>query len=47
MNVFIPVNLERRLFSNPNIDVEVLKTDQIQKAKTILNNIENSYNVIH
>jgi hypothetical protein len=47
MNVFIPVNLERRLFSNPNIDVEVLKADQIQKAKTILNNIENSYNVIH
>lgn len=47
LNVFIPVNLERRLFSNPNIDVASLKECQIHKAKAILNNIENSYNVIH
>lgn len=39
MNIFIPVNLERRLFSNPNLDIINYKEEQIQKAKNILKNI--------
>jgi thiamine kinase-like enzyme len=47
LNIFIPVNLERRLFSNPNLDIINYKAEQIQKAKNILNNIQNNYYVIH
>jgi hypothetical protein len=39
MNIFIPVNLERRLFSNPNLDIINYKEEQIQKANKILNKI--------
>ena len=47
MNIFIPVNLERRLFSNPNLDITNYKEEQIQKANKILNNIQNNKNGIY
>jgi thiamine kinase-like enzyme len=47
MNIFIPVNLERRLFSNPNLDIINYKEEQIQKAINILNNIQKNKNVIY
>lgn len=47
MNIFIPVNLERRLFSNPNLDIKNYKGGQIQKAKNILNKIQITTNAIH
>lgn len=47
MNIFIPVNLERRLFSNPNLDIINYKKEQIQKAKNILLNIQTNNNVIY
>lgn len=47
MNIFIPVNLERRMFSNPNLDIINYKEEQIQKAKNILNNIQNNKNGIY
>ena len=47
MNIFIPINLERRLFSNPNLDILKYKQEQIQKAQKILINIQNMNNVIH
>jgi hypothetical protein len=47
MNIFIPINLERRLFSNPNLDIKKYKTEQIQKAKNILNKIQITTNVIY
>jgi len=39
MNIFIPINLERRIFSNPNLDINIYKALQIEKAKNILNKI--------
>ena len=47
MNIFIPINLDRRLFSNPNLDIKNYKTEQIQKAKNILNKIQITTNVIY
>jgi hypothetical protein len=47
MNIFIPINLERRLFSNPNLDIKKYKTEQIEKAKNILNKIQITTNVIY
>ena len=47
MNIFIPINLDRRLFSNPNLDIKKYKTEQIQKAKNILNKIQITTNVIY
>ena len=47
MNIFIPINLERRLFSNPNLDILKYKEQQIQKAQKILINLQNMNNVIH
>ena len=47
MNIFIPVNLERRLFSNPNLDIKNYKGGQIQKAKNILNKIQITTNSIN
>ena len=47
MNIFIPVNLERRMFSNPNLDIINYKEEQIQKANKILNNIQNNKNGIY
>lgn len=47
MNVFIPINLERRLFSNPDLDINIYKAGQIKKAQNILFNIQKNKNVLH
>ena len=47
MNIFIPINLERRIFSNPNLDIKNYKGEQILKAKNILNKILITKNVIY
>jgi hypothetical protein len=47
MNIFIPINLDRRIFSNPNLDIKNYKGEQILKAKNILNKILITKNVIH
>lgn len=47
MNVFIPINLERRLFSNPDLDINSYKSGQIKKAQNILFNIQKNKNVLH
>jgi len=48
MNIFIPVNLERRVFSNPMLNIEEYKFSQIKKANEILQIIQNNnYNAIH
>ena len=48
MNIFIPVNLERRVFSNPMLNIEDYKFSQIKKANEILQIIQNNnYNAIH
>jgi hypothetical protein len=39
LNVFINKNLERRIFANPNLNVSRLKSNQILKAKQILESI--------
>lgn len=36
LNIFLPDNLERRLFSNPNLDINYLLESQISKARKIL-----------
>lgn len=36
LNVFLPVNLERRLFSNPDIDIAEYKSNQLLKAQIII-----------
>jgi thiamine kinase-like enzyme len=41
LNIFIRKNLERRLFSNPNLNVELLKTTQLNKSKLLLESINN------
>lgn len=46
LNVFIPSNLQRRMFANPDIDPEHLKNIQLQKATTIINELE-KYRVLH
>jgi thiamine kinase-like enzyme len=36
LNVFLEKNLSRRLFSNPNLDIAILKNTQLNKASIIL-----------
>lgn len=36
LNVFIPVNLARRRFANPNLDVATLKQTQLAKAEGVI-----------
>jgi hypothetical protein len=36
LNIFLPNNFERRLFSNPNLDKNHLLESQIAKARKIL-----------
>ena len=40
LNVFIPVNLARRKFANPALNIVELKHNQILKAKSLLNQLE-------
>ena len=40
LNVFIPVNLARRQFANPNLNVIEFKNAQLVKAQTILQQME-------
>lgn len=47
MNVFLPVHLDRRKFSNPDLDVGELKRTQLTKANDILKLFEARKNVIH
>ena len=43
LNVFIPVNLARRRFANPDLNVVNLKQTQLQKAQLLLHNLEISH----
>ena len=36
LNIFLPLHLNRRKFSNPDLDVVLLKNEQLQKATNIL-----------
>ena len=47
MNVFLPVHLNRRKFSDPGLDVSELKRTQLIKANDILTFFETRTNVIH
>lgn len=47
MNVFLPVHLDRRKFSDPDLDVSELKRIQLTKANHILTFFETRTNVIH
>ena len=40
LNVFLPVNLERRLFSNPDLDIAEYKLNQLSKAQLIIKNLK-------
>lgn len=40
LNVFIPVNLARRRFANPDLNVDNLKKLQLSKAEFLLQNLE-------
>lgn len=39
LNVFLSQNLNRRLFSNPRLDIETLKSSQLSKATKILESL--------
>jgi thiamine kinase-like enzyme len=39
LNIFLSKNLNRRLFSNPNLDVDALKSSQLNKATKILESL--------
>lgn len=41
MNIFIPSNMARRIFSKPHLDQEELKVEQLNKAKLIFQNLTN------
>ena len=47
MNIFLPVHLERRKFSNPGLEVVAFKKNQLQKAADILQTFQNKTNVVH
>ncbi len=47
MNIFLPVHLERRKFSNPGLEVAGFKRNQLQKTVDILQTFQNKNNVIH
>lgn len=47
MNVYLPVHLDRRKFSNPDLDVAELKRTQLAKAVDILKIFETRPYVIH
>lgn len=40
LNIFIPVNLERRRFANPGLDVHSLKRMQLSKAELLLQKLQ-------
>jgi len=40
LNIFIPVNLARRKFANPDLNAVELKKSQLLKAETLLQNLE-------
>lgn len=46
LNVFIPTNLKRRIFADPDLNAEELKTTQLNKARMIIVELE-KYRVLH
>jgi thiamine kinase-like enzyme len=40
LNVFIPVNLQRRIFSNPELNIKKYKESQISMANKLLSKVE-------
>jgi len=47
LNIFLPMHLNRRKFSNPDLDVVQLKDEQLQKATDILEIFKSKANVIY
>lgn len=47
LNVFLPVNLARRKFANPNIDERALKREQLTKATQLFQTILSSDHGLH
>ncbi len=43
LNIFVPVNMSRRKFANPNLNVDELRHMQIAKAKILLTTLETSH----
>jgi hypothetical protein len=47
LNVFLPVNLARRKFADPDIDETALKQAQLLKAQQLLNSIDTTNHGLH
>ena len=47
LNIFLPVNLNRRKFSNPELNIVQLKKEQLQKAFNILQTFKNTASVLY
>lgn len=47
LNVFLPVNLARRKFANPNLDERALKREQLAKATRLFQSILSSDHGLH
>jgi len=45
LNIFIPVNLARRKFANPTLDVADLKKAQLSKVESLMQRLEAPYHV--
>jgi hypothetical protein len=47
LNVFLPVNLARRKFADPDLDEATLKQSQLGKAQQILNSLDKTLHGLH
>ena len=47
LNIFLPTHLNRRLFSNPLIDIQQLQNEQLLIAQSLLSLLEKKFHELH